>query len=192
MRRTFNTTHQRCYRCREWKTFDCFHKGTGPSGRRKICKPCRAAVSSTERRKYVAKTKITSAKWRNENRERFREMQRAWRMANPEKQKSLEQLWEKANPDRRRSHTRNYRSRKRSARGTHTHYDIEFLKTKQKNRCAICKADISATFEVDHITPLVAGGSNSRENLQLTCASCNRSKNDKHPIDFMQSRGYLL
>jgi hypothetical protein len=29
-------------------------------------------------------------------------------------------------------------------------------------------------------------------NVQLLCATCNLNKNAKDPIDFMQSRGFLL
>jgi len=39
---------------------------------------------------------------------------------------------------------------------------------------------------------VIAGGANDRANLQLLCGSCNKSKHAKDPIDFMQSRGFLL
>ena len=42
------------------------------------------------------------------------------------------------------------------------------------------------------IKPLARGGTNQRTNLQLLCPPCNLSKSAKDPIDFMQSRGFLL
>lgn len=44
----------------------------------------------------------------------------------------------------------------------------------------------------DHIMPMDLGGSNDASNLQLLCQSCNSSKHAKHPVDFMQERGFLL
>ena len=40
--------------------------------------------------------------------------------------------------------------------------------------------------------PLARGGKHEASNLQLLCPPCNMSKNAKHPIDFMQQRGFLL
>jgi 5-methylcytosine-specific restriction endonuclease McrA len=45
---------------------------------------------------------------------------------------------------------------------------------------------------LDHIIPLARGGKNEYRNMQVTCPTCNRQKHSKDPIEFMQSRGYLL
>lgn len=37
---------------------------------------------------------------------------------------------------------------------------------------------------IDHIVPRNSGGSNDTSNLQLMCAYCNMSKNDKSPEEF--------
>jgi len=47
-------------------------------------------------------------------------------------------------------------------------------------------------IEVDHIYPIALGGTNEGSNLQLLCRFCNRSKGAKHPVDYMQKRGFLL
>lgn len=74
---------------------------------------------------------------------------------------------------------------------SYTSDDIRDLFTKQKGKCACCVRKLG-NYEIDHITPLSKGGSNERRNLQLLCRYCNRSKHAKHPITFMQSRGFLL
>lgn len=51
------------------------------------------------------------------------------------------------------------------------------LAEKQKYQCAHCGQ--VAPLSVDHIIPLVAGGSNSLNNLQLLCLSCNKTKDLK-------------
>ncbi len=36
------------------------------------------------------------------------------------------------------------------------------------------------------------GGANIDGNIQLLTGLCNRQKHTKHPVDFMQERGFLL
>jgi len=47
-------------------------------------------------------------------------------------------------------------------------------------------------FNLDHIIPLSLGGRNEDCNIQLLRASCNFRKGAKHPIVYMQERGFLL
>ena len=84
------------------------------------------------------------------------------------------------------------RARKRKADGSHTAADIQQLLVLQKSKCAVCHANIANGYHVDHVIPLVSGGSNNKDNLQLLCSTCNLSKGAKHPVDFMQERGMLL
>ena len=44
-----------------------------------------------------------------------------------------------------------------------------------KNRCAICNVK-AKDYEIDHIVPLSAGGSNDIENLQPLCKDCHKQK----------------
>ncbi len=50
-------------------------------------------------------------------------------------------------------------------------------------RCALCGRD-SQFLAIDHIMPLSLGGSDSLDNLQVLCASCNVRKADKPPSEF--------
>lgn len=76
--------------------------------------------------------------------------------------------------------------------GTHSKDDVADIMAMQRNRCAYCKADISSSYEVDHIVPLVKGGSNKRSNLQCLCASCNRRKSAKDPVVWARQIGLLI
>ena len=51
---------------------------------------------------------------------------------------------------------------------------------KCNNQCAICKCNKSENkFEIDHIKPLSAGGTNHISKLQLLCKACHKQKS-KH------------
>lgn len=99
---------------------------------------------------------------------------RKYRAAHPEKVREWNQ-------------TRNGRKIGRLPRGT-----IPGLFAKQKGRCAVCRARLVKSYHVDHIMPLARGGAHETANIQLLCAHCNCTKNAKHPLDFMQERGFLL
>lgn len=62
----------------------------------------------------------------------------------------------------------------------------------QRWLCVVCKTDLKNGYHMDHIMPLEKGGSHEPKNIQLLCPSCNVRKSAKHPVDFMQERGFLL
>lgn len=54
-------------------------------------------------------------------------------------------------------------------------------------QCGWCTASlIGRAFELDHIISLSNGGSNTAENLAVSCPDCNRRKAAKHPATFAQ------
>lgn len=62
----------------------------------------------------------------------------------------------------------------------------------QSGLCPCCRAPLGDDYHMDHIMPLALGGSNTDDNIQLLRQTCNMQKHAKHPVDFMQSRGFLL
>ena len=73
------------------------------------------------------------------------------------------------------------------------HEQLQALMEKQKGRCAVCRANLKKIgYHKDHIVPLVLGGTNWIQNIQFLCPTCNLTKNRKHPVEFMQERGFLL
>jgi diadenosine tetraphosphate (Ap4A) HIT family hydrolase len=54
-------------------------------------------------------------------------------------------------------------------------------------RCALCGATKNERpLDVDHIKPRSRGGLTVRENLQVLCSKCNRSKGNKDDTDFRE------
>ena len=61
----------------------------------------------------------------------------------------------------------------------------------QKHRCAHCNRKLSRMIrQIDHITPLMQGGDNTRDNLQALCPNCHAYKTAKErlPPDFVRKR----
>lgn len=97
--------------------------------------------------------------------------------------------YRKQNPEKVKEYTQCRRGRKlgRLPNGT-----IKSIFDLQKGHCAICKIKLDKTYHVDHIYPISKGGKHHPQNIQLLCPSCNIRKSAKDPIQYMQSRGFLL
>lgn len=164
-----------------------------------------------DRPEVKAKNRANKDAWVQANRERVREKERlryekdlekgrakckSWRESNREKCIAASKAWQRANPEivrqLKRVASAKRRARERMAQGAYTRSDIATLLRLQRRKCAICKVSLDLAYQVDHVVPLALGGSNERSNLQLLCPFCNQSKGAKDPLDFMQSKGFLL
>jgi hypothetical protein len=158
--------------------------------------------------KHPARMDAYRNKWDEANASVSAACKRQWRLANPDKQRFASDAWHEANPGRMLERTRRWarsnpekiaaktsrrRSRECNAVGGHTAFDLKALLAQQKNRCVYCGADFAvAGKHLDHILPLILGGSNDPENLQYLCPPCNLAKGAKHPQDFAIERGITL
>ena len=140
---------------------------------------------SVEKRKPIAR--IYAKEYRKLNLDKFAENSKAWRLRHPEKARESAMEYSRKNKA-----LRTEQRHARRAAGAFSYSVINELRTLQKNSCAICRCTFSELIEIDHILPIALGGTNERGNLQLLCRFCNRSKGAKHPVDYMQKRGFLL
>lgn len=129
------------------------------------------------REKYPERVLAYASDWREANRERSREICAAWR---------------KSNPDAVRVSTQNRRALIQKNGGVLSKGLAKRLFEMQKGKCPCCKQPLGENYHLDHKMPLALGGTNTDDNMQLLRAICNLNKAAKHPVDFMQSRGYLL
>lgn len=116
----------------------------------------------------------------------------AWWLANKARVAELNRRWHAENVEKSKEAKAKRRAAELNAPGSHTAEDIKALYVRQRGKCTACCAALLKRYHLDHIIPLSSGGSNYPDNLQLLCPPCNLSKGTKHPIEFMQRRGYLL
>lgn len=122
--------------------------------------------------------------WRSENRERIAEAAgkraMAWKTANLERRLEWERQYRATSEHYRLQHivyAQRRRARQRKAEGTFGIEDIERILRLQDERCFYCNEESPMT--VDHVVPLVRGGSNWPTNIVMACHPCNASKGDK-------------
>lgn len=109
-----------------------------------------------------------------------------------EKRRALNTAWEKKNREKRRIISENRRAKKQQAGGVLSKDLAAKLMVLQKGVCPCCRQPLGADYHLDHKMPIALGGSNTDDNIQLLRSVCNRNKSSKHPVDFMQERGFLL
>ena len=145
-------------------------------------------------------------KWQAENPERFKAYRKKWQKENPhktaysaksyfanaEKIKKQVKAWQAANPEKCRITAQNKRARKRENGGKLSQGLAGRLFKLQRGKCACCGLPLGSNYHLDHIMPLALGGPNTDDNIQLLRQRCNNQKHSKHPVDFMQERGFLL
>lgn len=98
----------------------------------------------------------------------------------------------KANPAVRREIDNRMRAKRANSTGSFAAEDVIKLMAIQKGKCVACRNNIRSDYHVDHIFPLARGGTNDKTNLQLLCPTCNRQKHARHPVEFMQTKGFLI
>lgn len=128
----------------------------------------------------------------SKNKEKAKEYSKKYNEENKEFIKELSAKYRKNNPEKIRIHNRNSKSRKKNAPGKMSKDIVSRLMVLQKGKCTACNKKLNNDYHLDHIIPLALGGTNFDSNIQLLHSICNKRKQAKHPVDFMQSLGFLL
>lgn len=161
------------------------------------CKAYRAANSAVvavrKKAYYEANREAVAAyqkAWRKKNSLVIIERVKAWAAANPNAVAEHKKAYRESNRDKFKVYSHNRRARESCGKLS---TDLEKrLLILQRGKCACCKLPLGDDYQLDHIMPIALGGSNTDDNIQLLRSTCNLQKHTKHPIDFMQSRGFLL
>lgn len=129
------------------------------------------------------------AAWKKKNKQRLQASSKKWYEENKVRKRAVQKIWNENNVAARQVHSQNRTSRTRGKRITKQ--EIDGLFALQRGHCAICKCKLDC-YEIDHVVPVALNGEHHISNIQLLCRHCNRTKHSKDPIEFMQSKGYLL
>lgn len=93
------------------------------------------------------------------------------------------QLYKK-HPDRAKTRVHKRRALLKKASGIFTASDVRLLLASQNGLCWWCSAPVGDKYHVDHRIPVSRGGTNSPENLCISCAECNLKKGAKLPQEW--------
>jgi 5-methylcytosine-specific restriction endonuclease McrA len=161
----------------------CRKCGAEVSGPR--CKPCRAKWSAEYHVKNRDKLLARAAKWDRDHPEEAKKRTTRWYEKNKENERLRARRLGRLQQHKRRALVRDV--------GGELSRDIEArLFQLQRGMCAACYTPLNGSQHLDHIMPLILRGKNIDHNAQLLHKKCNLQKREKHPIDFMQKKGFLL
>lgn len=118
-----------------------------------------------------------NCRWRELHPEQAAEQSRRYYLKHTGAVKVRVLRYRAANPEKRTVLEQRRRARKRGNGGTFTEEEWQELCNALGNKCQCCGAEGKLT--VDHIVPLSMGGSNSIDNLQPLCKSCNCRKHTR-------------
>lgn len=184
--RAANTDAQRQYRTEnpECDRLYC----AGHSEERAEYNRRRHAEHPEYRRKYNAEHAEERAeynrKYRAEHPAELAEYKRKYRAEHPEEEAERDRKYHAEDPEEYAANSRNRRAREANATGTHSAADVRAQYERQRGICFWCPVKVGDTYHVDHVVPLILGGSNGPENLVIACPTCNHKKHAKHPMDF--------
>lgn len=154
--------------------------------------PTIKASKDSWRKANPEKWRTYNKKWYSENAEYSRQKSTEYKLANPERVKKTRKSWADENKDILRANRNKRRARLQSCGGVLSKEIVGRLLVFQHGKCPCCKLPLGDDFHLDHIVPLALGGSNTDDNAQLMRKGCNLRKGAKHPIDYMQQKGFLL
>lgn len=191
---------KKCSKCGETKASEEFSKASfRPDNLQNRCKVC----SNTYAAAWRALNKNYWNAWLENNREKKLGYHSSYRSRNKAKRREAAKKWYAANADKILAWQKNnpelcriYQQNKRARRLNGGKLSLGLAKklfALQRGKCACgCKQPLGDNYHLDHVMPLALGGTNTDDNIQLLRAACNHQKHAKHPVEFMQERGFLI
>ncbi len=183
---------------------------------RKANRDRKRATNAAWRESNREKTLGSAAKWRKNNWDKVLAIATAWRKNNAVKLRGQGREWYRKNFDRLLARRKQYperfkgylvkyrnspngktafanakarrRAREMGCLASVTTRELAEIKKSAKGLCFYCKRVEPLTF--DHIVPLSKGGSHTKENIVMACASCNFGKQAKSAKEFLKEKGF--
>lgn len=140
----------------------------------------RARIAAQKRRYYheqSASHRARANRYYEQHKELFQKWSRESRLRHTDRNKERAQQWRTNNPHVIKALRARRKARLRNAAGRFTGKQWQALCEWFGNICLCCGAPPPLT--VDHVIPLISGGSNDISNVQPLCGSCNFRKHTK-------------
>lgn len=157
---------------------------------------CKKHYNRAYSKEYVMAHKEAHAlackRWKQNNKDKVKATKAKSKALYPDKWSRWTREWFAKNPGKRVVYEANRRAKK-IANGGELSIDLRARLMKlQSGKCGCCRIVFVKSPHLDHMMPLALGGKHVDSNMQLLCSLCNRKKHAKHPVAFMQERGFLL
>ena len=162
---------------------DCDTSLEGECHNRTLCKSCAKERRRESLRKHRQKPEV-----KEQMRERAREYMREHRQKPEAKEQRRKYLQKPEVKEHIRAHK--HKRRAKAAKLVHdlTAYEWEETLVETEHKCVYCGAPWE---HQDHFVPLSKGGGYTALNMVPSCASCNFSKNNKDPFEFIRELPYV-
>lgn len=108
----------------------------------------------------------------------------------PEKNTDRVRKWREDNPEEYKVQNKVIKARRRAAGQMPTKDVLEELYEQSEDHCMYCGIRLFGEYHLEHMNPIVRGGSNEIENLAVVCADCNLNKGDKTFTEWVAVRGW--
>lgn len=144
-----------------------------PERNRENCRKWHAKHLEQERERI----RESMRKWRAEHPEQALERERKWRAEHPETVRKAIAKWVAANPEKEWARQQRRRARKLGLEEHFTPEEWAVVLERYGGACLACgRKPPEVVITVDHVIPLARGGTDTVENLQPLCVSCNSRK----------------
>jgi 5-methylcytosine-specific restriction endonuclease McrA len=123
-------------------------------------------------------------KYREENKEKIAKRLADWASKNRKRYSEIHQKWKRANRDKVNAATSRKRALHAGLKEHHTAEEWAMLKHFHGYSCLRClKSEPEIKLARDHVMPMQLGGSDTIDNIQPLCKSCNSKKGIRY-IDY--------
>jgi len=120
----------------------------------------------------------------NQDKEKVRKRRAVYVAANREKLRAGVRDWFRRNRHAARLQGAKYRMRRSKAENTLTAIEVDQILEVFDHRCGYCLVDLRTLAiekrTLDHLQPLIHGGSNTADNVVPCCKPCNSRKGSRH------------
>lgn len=178
-----------CTVCNNYKSINHFYE-RGNGGFYNYCKDC----ASLSQKKYTLKNRDKIIKRKKEyyknNKRKFSDYYHEYNKNNKEYNREKAKKWAKENKERYKENQRLYAHKRRDLlKNTKCDFSKEewrdcqrFFSDSKGKYCSYCGKH-TENMTIDHVIPVIKGGTHTKENILPSCSSCNSQKSS---TDFLK------